>query len=389
MRQTIRFGRVAGIPIGVHWSVFVILVLLTEGLAAGVLPDGAPGHGAVAYWVTAAFVAAAFLAALLGHELAHSLAARHYRVGVRQITLWLLGGVSELDGDPPHPRAALVIAGAGPAASLVAAGVFAAGATLAAATGVPALARVALAWLALVNLVLAAFNLLPGAPLDGGRVLAAVVWWIRGDRAQALRAAGTAGTVVGGVLVAAGFAVVLVARNLAGLWWILLGWFLIGAARTETAQAALAGPLARTTVGQAMGSPAVCGYTSQSVSAFVVGVVRHQPHRAYPVLDLDGRVAGTVTVSALLRVPAARRPGTLLSAVLNPSASRRALNPGTTLPDAADQLTAAGGLIPVLAEGRLCGVLTATDLRHATEVAALGGIVDRTRADGIHPAAPT
>src|SRR5512139_1938422 len=183
MRQTVRLGRFAGIPVGVHWSVFVIMLLLVQGLAVAILPAGAAGQAAVVYWGVAVVVAVLFLAALLAHELAHALVARHYGVRVRAITLWLLGGVAELDGEAPHARGDLLIALAGPLVSLASAGLFAAAAAFASAWGAGSLAVTALAWLAVVNAILGLFNLLPGAPLDGGRVLAATLWWVRGDRA--------------------------------------------------------------------------------------------------------------------------------------------------------------------------------------------------------------
>ncbi|MGE5827144.1 MAG: M50 family metallopeptidase, partial [Micromonosporaceae bacterium] len=116
--RAMRLGRVAGIPIGVHWSVLVIMVLLAQGLAMSVLPASAAGYAALLYWVVALVVAVVFMASLLAHELAHALVARHYGVRTRRITLWLLGGVAELDGQAPSARGDLLIAAAGPLASL-------------------------------------------------------------------------------------------------------------------------------------------------------------------------------------------------------------------------------------------------------------------------------
>ncbi|HEU5109608.1 MAG TPA: site-2 protease family protein, partial [Micromonosporaceae bacterium] len=175
MRQTVRLGRVAGIPVGVHWSVLVVLVLLAQGLAAAVLPAAVPGRPGWQYWVVAAGTTVLFVASLLAHELAHALAALRCGVRVERVTLWLLGGVAELSGQPARPRQELGIAAVGPLTSLAAGGVFFA-ATVMSAGRLPELAVVAVAWLAWINLVLALFNLLPAAPLDGGRVLRALLW---------------------------------------------------------------------------------------------------------------------------------------------------------------------------------------------------------------------
>jgi len=222
MRQSIRLGAVHGVPVGLHWSTVVILFLLTPGLAAGLLPAAADGYTTAAYWLAATGFAGLFLTALLAHEYAHARTAQHYGIRVRSITLWLLGGVSELDGDPPHPRADLAVALAGPAASLASAGVFLLAAGPAGLLGADLL-QVGLSWLAVVNLALAAFNLLPGAPLDGGRALAAILWRVRGDRAVARLAAARTGVALGVVLAGTGLVLALATGTFDGLWLVLLG----------------------------------------------------------------------------------------------------------------------------------------------------------------------
>jgi Zn-dependent protease/CBS domain-containing protein len=378
MRQTVRLGRFAGIPVGVHWSVLVIMLLLVQGLAMSVLPDSAAGHDTALYWGVAAIVAGLFMTALLAHELAHALVARHYGVRVKAITLWLLGGVSELDGQAPHPRGDLLIALAGPLVSLAGAGLFAAAAVLASAWGAGSLGVAALAWLAVVNAALGLFNLLPGAPLDGGRVLAAILWWVRGDRAAARRAAGRAGMVVGGLLVVAGTAEVLLVANLGGLWLVLLGWFLGSAARVESTEWELRDTLAGVRVGDVMTAPAVCGYASQSVAGFVSVVARHQPHRTFPVLDLDGRLDGMVSLARLARVPVADRDTVRLRDVQVPVAQVIVLDPATPLVDAAPVLLRGGHRLAAVAIGRhLSGVVSAGDVARAIELAALGAVPQR------------
>lgn len=382
MRQTVRLGRLAGIPIGVHWSVLVISLLLAQGLALTVLPESAGGYDGTAYWGVAVVVVACFLIALLAHELAHALAAKHYGVRVKAITLWLLGGVSELDGQPPHARGELLIALAGPLTSLAAGAVFAGAAAGAAAVGVGALGVAALAWLAVVNAALAVFNLLPGAPLDGGRVLAAVLWWRRGDQVAARQAAGRAGRVLGGLLVAAGVAGVLLTGELSGLWLVLLGWFLASAARAETADAALRGRLAGVRVSDVMTAPAVCGYASQTVTSFLTTVARYRPHRTFPVLDLDGRLVGLISLAQLARVPAADRGTTRLADLQLPVARATVLDPATPLTEAAQALAGGGHRLALVAvDARCSGVVSASDVARAIELAAAGVLPDRGGAD--------
>jgi Zn-dependent protease/predicted transcriptional regulator len=372
MRQSMRLGRIGGIPIGVHWSVFVIMLLLVQGLAMAILPAGARGYPGMVYWGVAVLVAALFLAGLLAHELAHALVARRFGVRVRAITLWLLGGVSEMDGPAPHARGDLLIALAGPLTSLAGAGVFGVAAILAAVGHAGSLAVTALVWLTVMNALLAVFNLLPGAPLDGGRVLAAVLWWIRGDRAAARRSAARAGMVLGTVMMALGFIEILLAANLGGLWFVALGWFLTAAARAEFADAALDGTLTGVHVGDVMSAPAVCGYASQTIADFLATVARVQPYRIFPVLDLDGRLVGLVSLTTLARVPADQRDTVRLARVAQPVAGQGPLSPSTPLVDAAPGLLAAGRrLAPVIDGGHVCGVITAGDVARAMQLAAL------------------
>ncbi len=378
MRPTIRIGTVAGIPIGVHWSVLVITLLLAQGLAVVVLPANAAGHAPLIYWATAVVVAVVFMASLLAHELAHALLARHYGVRVRRITLWLLGGVAELDGQAPHPRGDLLIAAAGPLVSLLTGFAFAVAAVGAQALGAGSLTTAALVWLAVVNAILAVFNLLPGIPLDGGRVLAATLWWVRGDRAAAHRTACRIGIGLGWLMITAGLAQLLLVASLDGLWLIVLGWFLVGAARAEYTEALLRTRLARLRVGDVMTPSPACGYVNQSVANFITAVARTRRYRTFPVLDLGGRLVGMVSVARLTRVPKADRGAVCLGDVLTPRDRMLVLDPASPLADAAPALSAGGFRLAVVAvDGHVSGVLSPGDLARAMEFSALETQPDR------------
>jgi Zn-dependent protease/CBS domain-containing protein len=378
MRQTVGLGRIAGIQVGAHWSVLVIMVLLAQGLAFSILPASAPGLPTVVYWVVAVVVAALFLGALLAHELSHALVARHYGVRSRRITLWLLGGVTELEGEAPHARGDLLIAIVGPVTSLAVGGFFGVAAIITSAIGLPRLAVAALSWLALVNLILAVFNLLPGAPLDGGRVLRAAVWWIRGDRGQAQRVASRAGVVLGMLLIIAGVVEVLLIRNLGGLWLALLGWFLTSAARAEGVDTGLRTTLGSVRVGDVMTTPAVYGSANQTVDNFITSVARHSPHPAYPVVDPEGRLAGMVTLSGLAQVAAPERPTVRLDAVQEPLSQVTVLDAAAPLAETATQLLTNGHrLAAVVTDDRLVGVLTTGDVNRSIELASLQVPPDR------------
>jgi len=369
MRHTVPLGRIAGIPIGIHWTVLVIALLLAQGLAGTLLPANAPDRATGAYWIVALIVAALFLTSVLAHEVAHALVARHYQVRVRRITLWLLGGTAELDGWPPHARADLLIALAGPAVSAGLAVLFGVGAVQVGAVGSSPLVEASLAWLALVNGVLAVFNLLPGAPLDGGRVLRAILWRVRGDRAVAQRAASGAGQVLGLLLLVAGGAEVLLAADLGGLWLMLLGAFLATAARAEQAGDDLVALLHGTRVGDVMTAQPVSGGEWQSVASFVETVASKVPYRTFPVVDMDARPVGSVALAELVRVPAARRSAVRLRDMLVPLTRIPVLAPDTPLAEVA--VAAVPSLALVVANGRLVGVLSQNDVERAVHLAIL------------------
>jgi Zn-dependent protease len=194
-----------------------------------------------------------FVAAVAAHEIAHAIVARRRGVTVRSVTLWMLGGITELEEDPPTAAADLQIAIAGLVTSLAAGIVFGGAAVLARFLDGPAVFTAALAWLSLMNVTLAVFNLLPGAPLDGGRILRGLLWKRHGDRQRASRAAARSGQVLGTGTAAIGVLELLAWRDMAGgLWLMLIGWFLVTAARAEQQSEAVRAALAGLRVGDVM-----------------------------------------------------------------------------------------------------------------------------------------
>jgi Zn-dependent protease len=366
MRQTIPLGRVAGIRIGMHWSVLVMIGLVGWLLGAQVLPAVTPGEPAAVSWAVAILGAIAFSAALLAHEVAHSLVARRYGVPVTAITLWALGGVSELGGEPPTARAELLIAVAGPATSAAAGLVFGGLAMAVGAGGGPDIAVAALGWLAVMNVFLAVFNLLPGAPLDGGRVLRAVLWMRHGDRLRATRSAATAGRVVGAALIAGGAAELLFWTKADGLWLALIGMFVMSAAAAEAAAGTAAAVLARLRVRDVMTPARDIGGTWMTVSGFITEVVLTSDQSEFAVAGPDGWPAGFIGVEQLARVPRARRDGTTLRQVMVPvpaayvAAPDDPAAPLSARPPLAGQLAAV-----VVSDGRITGIVTVAGLSQA------------------------
>ncbi|MEB3370996.1 site-2 protease family protein [Saccharopolyspora mangrovi] len=317
MNATIPLGRIAGVRVGLHWSVAGIVALVAVGLAYVQLPTAFPGHSPFSYALAGVAAAALLLGSLLTHELAHAVVARRNAVDVDGITLWLLGGVAHLRGEARTPGADLRIAGIGPMTSGALALAFGLLGWLVHLAGAHVLIVAVLGYMALLNIVLAVFNVLPAAPLDGGRVLRAVLWWWRGDRYRAALWSARAGLGLGGLLVLGG--VVQLARQSAeGLWSTLLGLFLLAMAGAETRQARIAAALASTLVGDVMSHPVETASGHSTVEKLLSGSAAPLRHQQVPIVDHAGSVQGVVSLRRLHAVPADQRSTTTLREVAAP-----------------------------------------------------------------------
>jgi CBS domain-containing protein len=265
----------------------------------------------------------------------------------------------------------LLIAGAGPLVSFVVGAVAGLAAVLAGVVGFGDLMVVSLGWLAVVNVILGLFNLLPGAPLDGGRVLCAILWWVRGDRDAARISADRAGVVLGLLVGVGGLAQMLFTGDLSGLWLVLLGWFLVSAAIAESASVRLHAALKGLTVRDVMTPDPVCAYAGQPVEVFVAAVATGARHRALPVVDIDGRPVGVVHLEQVAGVPPAERARRRLGEVATPLPATALLKPGEPATSVARVLSRMIPLAVVVDAGHVVGVVSAADVDRAVEVAGL------------------
>lgn len=305
MNDTIRLGRIGGIRVGLNWTLVAMAGFLAVALSENRLPYDAPGHSTTAYWVAGSLSAVALLAGVLLHELGHAVVARRAGLGVDGITLWFMGGLTRIEGEAATPWAELRISGVGPLVSLAVGGVCWAARLGLSQVVHDSLALDALGWLALINVALAVFNLLPGAPLDGGRVLHAGVWAITRDRWKATRVSTASGVAMGGLMVVAGLVAFAYGDSVDGVLLAALGWFMFSAARGEEQVAALHRVLDGVTVADMMRP--VCA----APGWFTVDALLHS-YSAVPgsVLMLEqwgGGYSGVVSVDALASVPAGQR----------------------------------------------------------------------------------
>lgn len=305
-RHTFPIGRIFGIEIDIDYSWFLILVLLTWILAASYFPAEFRNWTVSEYWLMGFVTSIMLFVSVLIHELGHSLVARHFGVSVPRITLFIFGGVSEMAAEPPSAVPEFWIAIVGPLTSFALALLLWEIEPLVAAVP-PAFALVV--YLALINLVLGLFNLIPGFPLDGGRVLRAIVWRITGKFQKATRAAAFAGRMFGFLLILVGVWQVLTGSLLNGLWIAFIGWFLESAAVSQLRVATLKSVLGEHTVLDAMKRDIPAVPASTTLQELVDRYVLTRGDRSF-IVDGSGTHSGIVTLSAIRQVPRAAWPTT-------------------------------------------------------------------------------
>ncbi|MCX7891333.1 MAG: site-2 protease family protein [Burkholderiales bacterium] len=381
MGNGIRIGSIAGIAIHLDWSLAIVFFLIANALALGLFPAWHPDWPPLLAWGTALAAAALFFVSVLLHELAHALVGRARGMTIRRITLFIFGGMAHLEREPHGWRAELAMAIVGPLTSLaIGLAALAASAALVgpleldpehperllAALSAPA---TLLLWLGQVNLVLAAFNLVPAFPLDGGRVLRALLWGASGDLRRATRWASSAGQGFAWFLIAVGLAMAAGIRVpvfgvglVSGLWLMFIGWFLNNAALASYRQVLVRDALENVPVARLMRRALAAVPPGLAVSDFVAGYLLASDQRAFPVED-GGRLVGMVTLADVRRVPRERWDETAVAAIMTPADALASVAPGDDALEALSLLAARNvNQLPVIADGRLQGLILREDI---------------------------
>ena len=372
MNESFRIGRIAGVAVGCNWSVLVVFWLIAWSLAAEQFPDAHPGYSRTGYWVAGVVTAVVFFASLLAHELGHAVVARRLGMKVEGITLWLFGGVAKLGGDAATPQVEWRVGAVGPGVSLVAAGLFGAAAVGFDAVGMSELVVAIPAWLARINLILAVFNLVPAYPLDGGRVLRALLWQRHDDRVRATISAARAGRTFAYVLIGLGLAEFALGVSAGGLWFVFLGWFLLSAARAEEAGVTTNQLLDGVRVKDVMSADPVTAPASMTVAELLDGYILSHRFSAFPLIDDDGGLVGLLTLSRLKGLPAAKRSTTPASRAACPISEVPTADPDEPVIHLLERIvTSPDGRALVLDEGRLVGIVSPTDISRVLQFEAL------------------
>ncbi len=342
---SIPLGRLAGAPLRLHWSAVMVGVLIGATLVADV------------GFLTAGVIIVAFFASIIGHEAAHAYMARHHGIGTTSIDLWALGGMAHLEREPRTARAEGWIAAAGPLASL-AIGVAGIGAAFGLhALGAPLEVSRILAWVGGVNVLLAVFNLLPGAPLDGGRIVRAVRWGRHGNRYRAMREAGHAGRVIGWA-VGGGGVWMMLAGHPNGVLLALTGLFIAINARAEITHGDIAERLGGVTVGQLTWYGIAEAGSDMDTDSMIWQRQRLGSAGAVAVRGDDGELDGLVLEDQLWAVPVEQRPWTMLTTLMAPFNRLARADPDDELATVLPRLNPLRPVVTVWRDGRLLGIVT-------------------------------
>ena len=373
--------RVRGVPIRVGWSWLVIVGLVYWSLAVVLFPTSYPDLATWVHLTMAAVATVLLFASLLGHELSHTLQSLREGVRIKDITLFLFGGVSQADEPIPSPGAEFRIVAAGPLASLALMVVFGAAALAVHGAGAPQPWVGVLFYLAQINGLLLAFNVVPALPLDGGRLLHALLWWRSGDREKAtLRAAGI-GRVFAVLMVASGVLFLFLGDTVGGIWFAAIGWFLFQAVQQEVLAARATQAFTGLHVRDLMTTPPVTLSPDMTIAELAERLDALADHSAYPVVEA-GRYVGTLMLSHAGAVPEGRRTVVRVRDVMSPAASLPVLRPDDEVVDAARALSVSvatsGADVPLssvvlggVSGEEPVGVLSTADLERAIASAPL------------------
>jgi len=355
MPGTIRLGKLAGIDIYVHVSWFIILVLLTWSLAIDWFPPFFLGWSASAYWLIAFISALLLFVCVLIHELAHSLVARAYGQNVRGITLFVFGGVAQIDEEARSPGVEFQIAIVGPLASFLLAGIAFLLLLPLGFSRNPAVA--VLDYLVTSNILLGVFNLIPGFPLDGGRVFRSIVWKATGDFRKATRIASLVGQGCGFLFILLGIVAFFTGGFFTGLWIAFIGWFLLSAAQSINTQVMTQSALQGVTVGQVMNPRPVTVPANISLQRLVDDYILPSGIRAAPVMQEDS-LAGLITLSDIGRVERENWAHTPVGHVMRPLEQITVVSPAQPLYEALQKMVSQDiNQLPVIQDGHLVGLL--------------------------------
>lgn len=362
IRNALRLGRIWGIEIGIDWSWFLVFALVTWTLSAHVFPLEYRGSPSV-YWLTGVLTSLLFFASVLAHELGHSVVALRTGLPVRSITLFIFGGVAQIAREPSRPSQEFLIAVAGPLVSVALGTLFG---LLAQAAPSPSPLGALAGWLARINFLLALFNLLPGFPMDGGRIVRAALWGVTGDLLRATRIASWAGRGIAYLIMLAGVLLAFLRGDwLSGLWFVFIGLFLENAASASYQQLALREALRRHRAREVLHpvDGLVVVPPDLPLEALVQEYILRTGRRCFPVIDAYGQLRGIVTLHHVKEIPREAWASTTVGEAMTPREQVVKVSPDTPLDALLERMSVDGvNQVLVVEDGRFRGLVSRDQL---------------------------
>lgn len=378
MKNSFEIGKIKGISIEINISWVIIFALMAYSLSTGYLPSQIEGISSTTAWVVGSLMAVLFFASVLLHEIAHSLVALREGIDVKKITLFIFGGLAQIEQDVDEPGKEFRIAIAGPATSVVLGGLFYLLGFLSAQGDGNPLISVPLGYLSMINFILALFNLVPAFPLDGGRVLRAILWKSMKNRQKATRIASMAGSFFGYFLIFNGVFLAFGGNLLNGLWMLFIGWFITQAAQTSYEQVLMNDMFRRICVREFMSKDVVVAEYFTDVKTLVEEYFYKYKYTLFPVRRIQ-EIMGIVSLDQVRRLDRTLWDETTTGSIALPLTEDLVVSPGDCVSKAMEKVFKNGiGRVLVLDEGQLVGIVSRTDILNYIRIHAQLGGVPRT-----------
>ncbi len=360
--MSVKIGKIMGIPVRIHYTLWLVFLLIAWTLAYGYMPQQYPGLSTLTYWVIGIASAVVLFVSVLIHELSHSYIAKKNGLPIARITLFFFGGVSEMTEEPQNPGLEVRMAAAGPLMSFVIAGVLGGIWYVAQAAHFPIIITATLGYGALINAVLGAFNLLPAFPLDGGRVFRGTLWMHSKNLIGATKTATRVSEGLSLLMMLGGFVSIIAGYFLNGIWLIVLGWFIRSGAETSLRQTLVGETLSGVTVNDIMTRQILTVPPDITLQQLISDYFLVHPHGGYPVVQ-DGRLLGLITLDSVRAVPKEARSYEVVSKAMVPLERTHVVPPNLSALDALQRMAREKAeRLLVTQNGQLVGVVTQGDL---------------------------
>jgi len=360
--KRITLFKLLGFEVGVDLSWVLLALLITWTLAVGYFPFQYPDLASQTYWWMAILGALGLFFSIVFHEFSHSIVARRYGLSISGITLFIFGGVAQMDEEPTNAKAEFLMAVAGPIASFILGGVFYLLHLAGTAAGWPLAVDAVVTYLALINVILAGFNLIPAFPLDGGRMLRAALWGWKDDLRWASRMASGAGGAFGMALIILGVVSVIFGNFVGGMWWFLIGLFIRGAAGMSYQQTVVRQVLQDVPIGKVMNDRPVTVSADATVADLIENDFYRYYYKMFPVVQ-DSRVVGCVTLKNTSGIPRDEWQTTKVGDVMQACGESNTIRPDTPAMKVLSTMQSTGNTRMLVAEnGRLAGIVTLKDM---------------------------